>query len=185
MFLTVVPWTDVIQAAAAIGSVVAAVVALVISVKTLKQNSKMIEEASRPYITISFDCMFTNEQVSFFIIRNFGRTAARIVEFKYDEELKNFKQEFKISNDQFDRIKGMEFAPDQKKILYYDVNEFPERDIEFTISYTSGKKEYSETFIMNPRKYFRVPQRRYKVLKAEDQMMALNWTIQEILSRLV
>ena len=161
MFLTVVPWTDVIQTAAAISSAAAAIVAIVISVKTLRQNSKMIEEASRPYITISFDSQVINGQQSFFIIKNFGKTSARITKFTYNEILKTIKQRRPAYNKQFDLVSWMTLAPGQEKILYYAVSQVSDRtNLDFTITYTSGQKEYFEKVIISPQNYAGIPQKR-------------------------
>lgn len=46
--------TDIIEIIGIIASTTVSIVAIVISVMTLKQNSKMIEESTRPYVVFSF-----------------------------------------------------------------------------------------------------------------------------------
>lgn len=181
----VISWTDIAQTAAAIGSAAAAIVALVISVKTLKQNSRMIEEASRPYITISFDSEVISGQDSFFIIKNFGKSSARITKFEYNEILKTTKQRDPVYNEQFDLVKGITLAPGQKKILYYNVAKIPNRPpFDFTIGYTSGKREYSDKFTLDSRNYLHIPQLRAHPEKKQDEMPILIEVMQEILTKM-
>ena len=47
--------SDIIQICGIIASLLTSIIAIVISLVTLLQNSKMIENATRPYITIYFD----------------------------------------------------------------------------------------------------------------------------------
>lgn len=44
--------SDVIQIIGILASLITSILAIVISVLTLKQNSKMIEESTRPYVAI-------------------------------------------------------------------------------------------------------------------------------------
>ena len=44
--------TDIIEIIGIIASTTVSIVAIVISVMTLKQNNKMIEESTRPYVVV-------------------------------------------------------------------------------------------------------------------------------------
>ena len=44
--------SDVIEIVGIIASLITSIVAIAISVKTLKQNSRMIEDSTRPYVSV-------------------------------------------------------------------------------------------------------------------------------------
>ena len=56
--------SDTIQLFGIIASFVTSIIAIVISVITLRQNSKMIESASRPIISLYIDAITVCEQTS-------------------------------------------------------------------------------------------------------------------------
>ena len=115
-----------------------------IAICTLRQNSRMLEESTRPYISIYFDVLFISSQAPRFIFKNFGKTGATITDFKYPEVLKKIKfddEGFIIS--QFDKIKGIYLAPGQSFAI--TLPEFPREklgDLLFTIEYKTDKKSY-------------------------------------------
>ena len=51
-------------------SLLIALVAVMISMATLQQNRNMVEESTRPYITLTFDSITTSSQRSGFILKN-------------------------------------------------------------------------------------------------------------------
>lgn len=47
-----ITWSDIIEIAGIIASTITSIIAIAISVKTLRQNNKMLEESTRPNIQI-------------------------------------------------------------------------------------------------------------------------------------
>ena len=47
----------------------------------IKQNNQMLEDSSRPYITLYLDSITICEQQSYFVLKNFGNTPACITDF--------------------------------------------------------------------------------------------------------
>ena len=84
-FLTI---SDIIEICGIAVSLITGIVAIIISVKTLKQNSKMIEESTRPYITIYFQTTTVRTPRAYFVIKNFGNTGATISSITCDYDLK-------------------------------------------------------------------------------------------------
>lgn len=82
------PVSDQIQLLGIIASLVVSIVAIVISLATLHQNSKMLESASRPIVSMYIDSITVCEQTSYFVLKNFGASPAKITTFKYDSILK-------------------------------------------------------------------------------------------------
>lgn len=80
--------SDIIEIIGIVSSSAVSIIAIIISIKTLKQthitniqNNRMLEEATRPYISIYLDSITICEQDSFFVLKNFGQSPGRIVLF--------------------------------------------------------------------------------------------------------
>src|SRR5699024_476457 len=75
--------SDIIEIISIIVSAVVSIVAIAISLKSLKQsritneqNNRLLEESTRPYITIYLDAITICEQTSYFVLKNFGNSPA-------------------------------------------------------------------------------------------------------------
>lgn len=71
--------SDIIEIISIIVSTFTSIVAIFVSVKALKQNNKMLEESTRPYVSIYVESITLCEQSSFFVIKNFGNTPAYMI----------------------------------------------------------------------------------------------------------
>lgn len=145
-----------------------AVLSIVLVIITLRQNNKILEETNRPYITIFFDSITTNNRINYFVIKNFGNSAGHILEFKYSDELKTALQGHNLHNEQFDCAEGITLAPGQSKLFPYNVAPLTQ-PVEFTIRYSSnfGRKEYSEFVIIDTKKLNHIPVERPKAPESE------------------
>ena len=81
--------SDYIEICGIVVSLITAFVAIVISVLTLEQNSKMIESSTRPYIGIYLASTYIRDVNCYLVIKNFGQSSAFIESFSYDFDLKN------------------------------------------------------------------------------------------------
>ena len=63
----------------AVLSFLLAAISIVTVVITLRQNNKMIENSTRPYICIYFDYTQFGEPTGYFVVKNFGASAAYIL----------------------------------------------------------------------------------------------------------
>ena len=79
--------SDLIQIAGIIVSLICSLIAIAISLKTLKQNSKMIENSTRPYIGIYIASTYIRDVSCYLVVKNFGQSAATIRSFTYDFDL--------------------------------------------------------------------------------------------------
>lgn len=156
--------SDIIEIVGIIVSAIVSIVAIVISVKTLKQtqitneqNNRMLEESTRPYVTIYLDAITVCEQTSYFVLKNFGNSPALITEFKCDPALKETKQCSPLLQEQFDFVNHIVLAPGQAKLLQYDVTRLPSSTLTFNISYLANNTEYHETVTMNVKNFIHLP----------------------------
>ena len=151
------PVSDQIQLLGFIASLLVSIVAIVISLATLHQNSKMLESASRPIVSMYIDSITVCEQTSYFVLKNFGASPAKITTFKYDSILKETTQKFALLCSQFDFVEGIILAPGQSKLLEYDMTKLPVDNVSFNIKYSFGKLSYSEEITVNVKNYIHIP----------------------------
>lgn len=156
--------SDIIEIISIIVSTIVSIIAVVISLKALKQsritneqNNRMLEESTRPYITIYLDAITLCEQSSYFVLKNFGNSPAIITKFEYDPALKQTRQRPKILQEQFDYVEHIVLAPGQAKLLQYDVTKLPSRTVTFHINYVANKKTYEETVTMDVKNFIHLP----------------------------
>lgn len=122
---------------------ITSIIAVAISVLTLKQNSRMIENSTRPYIGIYGLSVFVMGRSYYIIIKNFGQSSARIENFRSDPPIKDFsKDKEKVS---FSRIVGSTIMPGESFRAVFDFDMLPKEYIIFHITYSCGSKEYYDT----------------------------------------
>lgn len=132
-------------------SFVLAAVSVIAVVITLRQNSKMIEESTRPYISVCFHPLF---DINYLILKNFGNSTAKIVSFHTNVD-------FHVCIDDeshlpFTHISGTYLHPGERILSPIDhvYKLFGKYDsMEFDIIYKSSRKTYSEHIEINLRSY--------------------------------
>ena len=77
-------------------SFILAVISVVTVVITLRQNNRMIEESTRPFISVYTDEINAGDPFFYLVVKNFGKSTAYITKFEYDFD---FNGCYKIRND--------------------------------------------------------------------------------------
>lgn len=136
--------SDVIEIIGIIVSTIVSIIAIVVSVKTLKQNSKMIEESTRPYVVVCGKTANYQEPRFYLIIKNYGSSGATITKFKCDHDLADFS--YSSENVPFKNICGTFIAPGQSFITNLKVKKLfsEELTLHFQIEYKTEFKTYCE-----------------------------------------
>lgn len=140
-------FSDFIQLTGIVVSLITSLIAIIISVKTLRQNSKMIEESTRPNIQIYPVYM---DSVLYIIIKNFGSSEAIIDEVECNHEFTEAESFDNSSKDGFGNLCGALFSPGYSlkcPLVGYAVSK---ETFEFQVKYHSFTKEYSSKFSFNP-----------------------------------
>lgn len=133
--------SDCIQVAGLIASLVVSLIAIIISVLTLKQNSKMIEESTRPNIVIYNDIVSADSPIQYLIMRNFGNSSATIIDLHL-----LYTGDPKYSKTLFSHMKGQVIAPGQSYSTAFKFDDYS-TVIEAKVSYVSeAGKKYSSVF---------------------------------------
>jgi hypothetical protein len=107
----------------------------------------MLEEMSRPYVGIYTETLIANKGHFYIIIRNFGNTSATLQNIEIDEKTKKMIQFG--GKDFFNNLINFQIAPGQSitHIVTTTNKEYDSKHIsKFRITYTSGKKIYSDEF---------------------------------------
>ncbi|MDO4647754.1 MAG: hypothetical protein Q4B26_03815, partial [Eubacteriales bacterium] len=107
--------TNVVQIIGILVSLLTSVVAIVISIVTVKQNSKMIEASTKASIGIYGAEINPGSPMFLFVIRNFGNSSACFTRFDYDFDFSNCYGNT-LTTDYLKSLSKCVLAPGQSKI---------------------------------------------------------------------
>lgn len=136
--------SDCIELFGILISLATSIVAIVISLKTLKQNSKMIEDSTRPNIGVYLASTYIKNISCYLVVKNFGQSSAFIESFTYDFDLKSTGDTPYYNP--FVNIEGSTLMPSQTDKCVIDLNKILEQthEINFYIKYRSGTHKYQD-----------------------------------------
>ncbi len=141
--------SDIIEIAGIIASLVTSIVAIAISLKTLKQNSEMIEESTRPYISLYIGTTYFSDTTTYLIMKNFGQSSAIVTNFSASPDLSRFSYDDDYVP--FGHIVGSHICPGASIQFPIKVTGLP-RDMEpiiINLEYRSPSKTYTEVISLN------------------------------------
>lgn len=162
-------------------SFVLAAISVVTVVVTLMQNSRMIENSSRPYITIYFDYTQMGEPTGYFVIKNFGSSSAMVQSIEYNDSIRQHPRTFSDLPAIFDGLVGNSVSPGQKYLAPFKFYDYSGGPAVFDITYTFNHKRYSERFVINVENYGKLVKPRL----ASKDLKPVSYPLQEIAERLM
>lgn len=137
--------SDWIEILGILASVITSIIAIIISVKTLQQNNKMIEESTRPVISIYSKY---SDGILYYIIKNFGASTAHI-----DKVITNFDipktDRNMVEGNPFKSLSNSTLAPMDSKICPLISHSLKNRKFNFEIYYHSSTNKYHEEFFVD------------------------------------
>lgn len=167
-----------------ISSIVFSTISILISIKTLKQNSKMIEESTRPYMVMYLEVLNVQTPILFLILKNFGKNSAKILSFQTSEDLSvlSFDKERKPFKD----IENTSIAPNQSISCALDKRNYKNiknKFIHFNIIYESEFQIYHDEFEINLELYHNnlLP----RASTDNKELKIISFTLQNILEKLL
>lgn len=175
---------DLIQIIGIIVSTITSVTAILISTKTLKQNSKMIEESSRPYLTVYANFTQLNKPMVYLVMKNFGNSSATITKFNCDTNLKDFSYPTNIIP--FGEICGYTLSPGQKLVYPISICDKTKTripNITINLSYKNLTKEYSEKIYIKFEPFLNEVPIRFNNTKNQERI--ISYTLQDIAERML
>lgn len=125
-------------------SFILATISVVTVLITIRQNNKMLEESTRPVITIYTQSINLGLPLTYLIIKNCGNSPAYMKKLNADVD---FSGCYKInsSKNYIDEFSRCNFAPGQSRYCILDLNKI-QNTVNFTVEYSSQTKTYKETF---------------------------------------
>lgn len=175
------PTSDIIQIVGVITATLVSIISIIISVVTLRQNSAMIKESTRPNVTIYFDIFQTGSPRGCFILKNFGQSPAKIVSISCNDALHDSGIFGKTTNEQLKQFEDATIAPNQKFLFPIEAKDYTGTQAIFDITYKKDLDVYSEHININVESYFSLVKTR-NVSKDIDKTMS--YTLQEIAERI-
>lgn len=98
----------------AVLSFILAVVSIITVVITLRQNSKMIEASTRPYVSICFHPLFN---LDYLVLKNYGNSTAKIISIDTDVDFRICTAD--ESHLPFSHASGTYLHPGERMLINY------------------------------------------------------------------
>lgn len=173
--------TDIINII--LSSIVAltAVISIIIAIITMKQNSKMIEESTRPYVVVCAKTTNCQSPNFYLIVKNFGTSGAIITKFTCNHDLSKFSiNENKIP---FSNICGSTIAPHQSFLTNLNTEKlFDEKIIlHFDIEYKSTEHTYNDSFDIPLSAYSELVQTR--AATPNKELKIISYALQDLVEK--
>lgn len=162
-------------------SFILAAVSVVTVVITLRQNNRMIENSTRPYISIYFDYIQMGEPIGYLIVKNFGSSTAIIDSLTYNDVIAKHPSSLANLPAIFNGLVGSSIVPGQKFFAPFKLYEYIGGDSIFDISYHVGNKKYTDHFEISVSNYGKLVKPRL----ANQEYKAISYPLQEISERLM
>ena len=178
-FISKLTPSDIIQILGIIASFLTAFVDIIISLVTMRQNSKMIEESSRAIISIYPQSINTGTPMLFMVIKNFGNSPAVISKFDYDYDFTDCYR-YRSERDYLKDFIGSSLAPGQSRICNIDYTKIT-RPVTFSLEYQSGSKKYQETLTVDLQAGVNIPVP--KTATSGKELQTISYTLQEALQK--
>ena len=165
-------------------SVVLVVVSVVVSVLTLRQNSKMIEGSTRPYIGVSSLQVNNGSPIFMIAVKNNGASAGKIASFKCNRNLADYD----LGPDSRPLLRGIEgtmLMPGQKVISAIDYHAMRDAKVDeliFTVGYSCGRKSYEDVSVVGVSMNANIVQSRAD--NKNDRLKDISYALQTISERM-
>ena len=167
-------------------SFVLAAIAVVVSVKTLRQNNRMIEDSTRPYVGMTGEHVNNSSTEYKLVLKNYGSSEAFIREIKYIGVSLRGALPAKPEREPFEHLIGSSVLPGQSFICILNgaiVDGLPS-NFETRIKYESSTgKVYEETFNVPLGAYCDIPSGR--VYNPQEPCKTIAFTLQTIADKML
>ena len=178
-FISTLTPADIIQILGIVASFLTSFVAIIISLVTLRQNSKMLEESSRAVISVYSQSINTGTPMLFLVVKNFGNSTATIRKFDYNFDFTDCYC-FRSERDYLKDLVGSTLAPKQSRICLIDYKKIS-TPVTFTLEYQSGRKTYREAFTINLKAGVDLPTP--KTATKDKELKTISYSLQEMLQK--
>lgn len=169
--------SDWVQISGIILSTTVGFIAILISIFTLRQSNKMIEESSRPIVSVYTNTFNPGMPMFYLVVKNYGQSSAQMLEFKTDFDFSNCYGIHNSKNYIEDLSKCL-IAPGQSKTCYLDFTKI-NRPVRFSIKYKSAVKTYREEFVLDLTAAASLPVLKYAT--KDKELLSISYSLQEMI----
>lgn len=176
--------SDIINITLCVLSFILAVISVITVIITLRQNSKMIENSTRPYIVVYGKVTNFQDPCYYLVVKNMRQTGAEITKFHCNINL--LKYSYSSDRTPLGHMEGTFLAPGQTMIINIDHRKMSKENINeiiFDIKYNSGVKEYSEKCKINYEAYKDNIQTRAST--KDKELKIISYTLQDLVEKLL
>ncbi len=176
--------SDKINIILCIFSFILALISVITVIITLKQNSAMLENTSRAYLSIFAETADYGKKVYYLVIKNFGQSNAVIKSLQCNADLSKFS--YREGLTPFSDMENVAVAPNQAFKCLINGERLSAcckiDPIRLNIIYTSNGKTYSESFNIRLSVFtdFTIG----KVFDEKNNLKTIAFTLQDINERL-
>lgn len=179
--------SDTINLLLAIASFLIAIISILVAIFTLKQNSKMIENATRPYLVLYGGIINASSPQYVLVLKNFGNSSAILKELKFSNSISYYLFDSDLSRLPFNNLVGSNLSPRQTircALSYPKIEDKSKiKPITIHIAYTANRKIYEDTIQLNPIAELSNPSSRK--LDSRDSGKTVAFTLQDICEKLL
>lgn len=170
--------SDIIQLAGISVSLLTSLIAIIISVITLRQNSKMIEESSRPVISVYTQTINPGTPMLYLVVKNFGNSTAYMQKFTSDFAFIDCYKFPTSKNYIEDDLSKCVIAPGQARTCLLDYNKI-KSSVHFSLVYKSSTKTYREELDVDLKAAADMPTSKYAT--KDKELISISYSLQDML----
>lgn len=171
--------SDIIQLIGILASLLTSIIAIIISIVTVRQNSKILEEANRPVISVYGQSINPGVPMFYLVVKNFGNSSAYMTKFKSNFDFSNCYK-FKSSRNYIEDFEKCVIAPGQSRICAIDYKKI-DTPIHFSLEYKSASKTYREELDVDLKAAVDMPNTKYATENKE--LLGISYSLQELLTK--
>lgn len=167
-------WTIVLS----VSSFILALISVVIVIITIRQNNRMLEQATRPVVSCYTTQVNIGTPTVYLVFKNIGSSPATITKYHCEQDIADcllgygeIPHDDLIRFDPKERLPRTILAPGQSKICGLDYRRLP-TELKIKIEYTSSAKhKYNDSFTFDPKAGLGMPTRRTKAVNPDEVRM--------------
>jgi hypothetical protein len=176
--------SDIVAIISVAMTTIGVISSMAISIFTLRQNSKMIEESSRPQIVVYKDTINIGSPKEYLVIKNFGHSLGTITKFNCDREiLRSIFEDDAVNLDlSLNHLENITLANNQSYMLPIKTKNVESKILKITIEYKSSFKTYKDVVYLNLEQDYGITY--YNKTVSNNDLKTISYTLQELIKRM-
>ena len=139
--------SEIIDLFSTSASLITSIIAIVISVKTLKQSNDAIVESSRANIVFYIDTLTGNQ--SYLVLKNFGNSVGKVLNIDISPNIMYSKLKNSSTASVITEFSNITLAPGQYIKSWFDFKNYPDKIFNVSIKYETLGKTYNDNYTIN------------------------------------